>query len=120
MATKKDTRAVKLGCPFFVVRKWAARRAIALRSRLPARSALNAPHWGAASRAPCSLVFYLRFAQFLRSRDAVSRSAAFEKAGETFVLIASYSAFSKASMTIFNALMRAYFLSTDSRMCQGA
>lgn len=31
-----------------------------------------------------------------------------------------YSAFSKASMTMCSALMRAYFLSTDSKMCQGA
>ena len=31
-----------------------------------------------------------------------------------------YSASSRASMTIFSALIRAYFLSTDSRMCQGA
>ena len=31
-----------------------------------------------------------------------------------------YRAFSKASITVCSALMRAYFLSTDSRMCQGA
>ena len=31
-----------------------------------------------------------------------------------------YSTFSNSSITIFNALMRAYFLSTLSNTCQGA